>query len=129
MKYEMIGNDTVLTDVKCFDLDLCTDCGQAFRWKKTQEGTQKAVVRNIVGEILQKDGVTVFKNTDRKTFETIWLPYFDLDRDYEMILSGFDDEYLKAAIKSRLFTKKASFFTNLIAIMRKKLYNKYNEDL
>ena len=100
MKYEMIGNDTVLTDVKCFDLDLCTDCGQAFRWKKTQEGTQKAVVRNIVGEILKKDGVTVFKNTDRKTFETIWLPYFDLDRDYETILSGFDDEYLKAAINA-----------------------------
>ena len=100
MKYEAIGNDIVLTDVKCFDLDLCADCGQAFRWKKTEDGYQKAVVRNTVGEIIQKDGVTVFRNTDKETFETIWIPYFDLERDYENILAGFDDRYLNEAIKA-----------------------------
>lgn len=100
MKYESIANDTVLTDVKCFDLGLCADCGQAFRWKKKEEGTWKAVVKNTVGEIFQKEGVTVFKNTDKETFEKIWLPYFDLERDYERILSGFHDKYLQTAIKA-----------------------------
>lgn len=37
--------------------------------------------------------------------------------------------YLKTAIKSRVFKENGYFFTNLIAIMRKKLYNKYNEVL
>ncbi|MGN1443547.1 MAG: DNA-3-methyladenine glycosylase family protein [Acutalibacteraceae bacterium] len=100
MKYEKIGNDMILTDIKCFNLDLCADCGQAFRWKKTEEGIWKAVVRSTVGEIVQKDGVTVFKNTDKETFKKIWLPYFDLDRNYEEILSCFDEKYLKAAIKA-----------------------------
>ena len=97
MKYERKGNDIVLTDVKCFDLALCSDCGQAFRWKKDENGCWKAVVKNTKGEILQKDGMTVFKNTDRETFERIWLEYFDLNRDYEKIIAGFDDRYLKEA--------------------------------
>lgn len=97
MKYERKGNDIVLTDVKCFDLALCADCGQAFRWKKDDNGCWSAVVKHTKGEIFQKDGMTVFKNTDRETFERIWLPYFDLNRDYEKILAGFDDRYLKEA--------------------------------
>ncbi|MGN1194641.1 MAG: DNA-3-methyladenine glycosylase family protein [Acutalibacteraceae bacterium] len=99
MKYEIKGNDIILTDVKCFDLALCCDCGQAFRWKKDEQGNWKAVVKNTKGEIIQKDGITVFKNTDKKTFEEIWIPYFDLERDYEKILAGFDDKYLKEACR------------------------------
>lgn len=99
MKYEMIGNDVVLSDIKCFDVALCADCGQAFRWKKDEQGYWRAVVRNTIGKIIQKDGITVFENTDIKTFEEIWIPYFDLNRDYEKILAGFDDKYLKEAYR------------------------------
>lgn len=100
MKYETKGNDIVLSGVKCFDLGLCVDCGQAFRWRKNGQGFWQAAVKGVKGEILQKDGVTVFKNTDRETFEKIWIEYFDLTRDYEKILAGFDDRYLKEACRA-----------------------------
>lgn len=100
MKAEAVGNDIILTGVRCFNLDLCADCGQAFRWKKTETGFWKAVVKNTVGEIRQQDDTVIFKNTDRETFDQIWFPYFDFGRDYESILAGFDDPYLQEAIKA-----------------------------
>lgn len=100
MKYEIKGKDIVLTDIKCFDLALCVDCGQAFRWKKDEQGYWNAVVKGTKGKILQKEGITVFKSTDKETFEKIWIPYFDLGRDYEKILAGFDDKYLKEACRA-----------------------------
>lgn len=100
MKYQGIGNDTFLWDVKCFDLALCVDCGQAFRWRKNENGFWQATVKGIKGELYQKDGVTVFRNTDKDTFEKIWMEYFDLDRDYEKILAEFDDRTLQEACRA-----------------------------
>lgn len=34
MKIEIKDSDIILHGVKCFDLDLTLDCGQAFRWVK-----------------------------------------------------------------------------------------------
>ena len=39
MKIEIKDSDIILHGVKCFDLDLTLDCGQAFRWVKEKDGS------------------------------------------------------------------------------------------
>ena len=97
MKLEERKNDTVLSDIKFFNVGLCVDCGQAFRWVKNEDGSFHGVIFKKSVDIIQNENEVIFKNTDIKTFKTIFESYFDLDRDYEKICAGFDDKYLKEA--------------------------------
>lgn len=90
--------DIVLLSKGCFDAELSVFCGQAFRWSKNG-GVIHGVIGKTAVDIVQKKGETVFKNTDRETFEKIIAPYFDLSRDYDKILARFDDKYIKQACK------------------------------
>lgn len=81
-----------------FDPDVTFDCGQCFRWDKTEDGTWKGVALSHVLTVRrEKDGIYVYgaqKGMERRLAE-----YFDLDRDYGRVtdtLSG--DPVLKAAI-------------------------------
>lgn len=97
MELETRNNDLVLKNVKCFDVALCADCGQAFRWKRKDDGSFHGVIGERAFDITQNDCEVIFKNTDKETFDSLLKPYFDLERDYESILSAFDDEYLQKA--------------------------------
>lgn len=99
MKVEYIKNDTVLTGTKCFDIGLCLDCGQAFRWKKDENGVWSGIAGGKMLKITQYgDKVTLF-NTSKSDFENFWQIYFDLERDYDNIISGYDDESLATACR------------------------------
>lgn len=100
MKYEQKNGDVVLTDYKCLNIGLCADCGQAFRWTENEDGSWHGNVTGKTVDIMQNENEIIFKNTEKEAFEKIWAPYFDLDRDYEKICAGFDDEYLKNACRS-----------------------------
>lgn len=80
-----------------FDLALCLDCGQAFRW--TNKGNiWEGVAYGKYLKTEQTEGEIVFYNCTEEDFKTIWSSYFDLDCDYERILSSYDDEHLKTAV-------------------------------
>ncbi len=80
-----------------FDLALCLDCGQAFRW--TNKGNiWEGVAYGKYLKIEQTEGEIVFYNCTEEDFKAIWSSYFDLDCDYERILSSYDDEHLKTAV-------------------------------
>lgn len=97
MKTEEKNGNIIISQTPCFDLALCADCGQAFRWKKNPDGSWHTVAGKNALTAEQKDGVTVLKNTTEEQFESFWRKYFDLDRDYEKICEGFGDEYLREA--------------------------------
>jgi len=97
MKLERRKNDIILGDVKCFDVGLSVDCGQAFRWVKKEDGSFHGVIFKKAVDIVQNGNEIIFKNSDEETFKNVFEPYFDLDRDYEKICAGFDDKYLKKA--------------------------------
>lgn len=99
MKIKSKNNDIILSDISCFNVGLSVDCGQAFRWTKKEDGSFHGVIFKRVVDIIQKENEIIFKNTDEKTFNEVFVPYFDLNRDYEKICSGFDDKYLKEACK------------------------------
>lgn len=83
----------------CFDLALTLDCGQAFRWVKTGENEWHGVAFSKPLTLRQTEDEIIFIGTDKQDFENIWVPYFDLERDYDVLCERFSaDKYLKKAV-------------------------------
>lgn len=102
-----------LNSIPCINLDLTLDCGQSFRWSKTDDGKWAAVVSAYqdgkhvdkyieISQVLSDDGKTcdlLFYNTSQRDIDTVWKPYFDLDRDYVGICNTLHaDMYIGKAI-------------------------------
>lgn len=84
-KMKKIDNLLVFEKVECFNLERSVFCGQAFRWKKNQEGKFTCVVKGKIITAYQNEGKIIFENVkDEKEKEEI-IKYFDLDRDYKKI--------------------------------------------
>lgn len=79
-----------------FNLSLCLDCGQAFRWNfdgKKWHGV--AFGKPLTVE--QTDSELIFHNCSEEDFYNIWKVYFDLDYDYKKVIDSYDEMYLKTA--------------------------------
>ena len=93
------NNNVYITNYGGFDLPHTLDCGQAFRWEETENGIWHGVAFNKYLELEKlADGTVVLYNTSKEDFERVWRHYFDLDRDYEGIITAIsEDETLKRA--------------------------------
>ena len=99
MKYTVRENDIILKDFDCLDLRNTLLCGQAFRWREAEKGTFTGTVKGTTLVIEQKSNEIVFRNTSEEIFKSLWVPYFDLERDYKVITDGFrSDKYISAAL-------------------------------
>ncbi|WP_461206626.1 DNA-3-methyladenine glycosylase family protein [Clostridium sp. DL1XJH146] len=97
---ENIDNVIIIKDVRSFNLKHVFECGQCFRWDKTDEGTYIGVAYDRVIEVEKKDGDIYIYNTNEKDFEEIWVKYFDLYRDYGTIKELLSkDEILKKSVE------------------------------
>lgn len=94
------NENVILTDTNCFDVNLCLQCGQAFRWKEEADGSQTGIAGGKFLKIKQEGNTITLYNTTMSDFETHWKNYFDLNRDYESIIKGYTDESLAAACKA-----------------------------
>lgn len=98
MEIRIKNTDLIVVCDGCINLDYTLDCGQSFRWEK-ENGVWTAVAHGRKISVSQKDENTIiFRNTTEEAFENIWKSYFDLNRDYNSIVSRFtNDKYLKRA--------------------------------
>lgn len=93
------NNNIVCEGVKCLDLELTLDCGQAFRWKKEPDGSFSGVAFGEYLNISQQGETIIFKNTDIDVFERVWVSYFDLNKDYESVCKKLkEDELISSTI-------------------------------
>ncbi len=85
----------ILKGITPFDLGLTLDCGQAFRWRATEDGAFEGVARGKYLKVKQKDDEIIFYNTSKEEYENVWKGYFDIERDYGDILSRarLDDRF------------------------------------
>ena len=81
-----------------FNLGLCLDCGQAFRWSFIDNMWQGVACGKFL-QIEQTENELIFYNCTEDDFNIIWKNYFDFELDYAKILSSYDDEHLKTAIR------------------------------
>ena len=93
------GDNLHLLNIKHFDLDETLDCGQAFRYEKTETGYM-GVAHNRHIELAYEGDNLVLKNVSANEFESIWKNYFDLGRNYgnlRAFLSEHGGEPMKLA--------------------------------
>lgn len=80
-----------------FNLGLCLDCGQAFRWQCDGQKWNGVAFGKFIS-VEQTEDEIIFYNCTQEDFDNIWKTYFDLDFDYEKIVNSYDDEHLKTAV-------------------------------
>ncbi|MDE5973875.1 MAG: DNA-3-methyladenine glycosylase 2 family protein [Eubacterium sp.] len=90
------GNDIILENVECLDLDLTLDCGQAFRWVKNDDNSWSGVVKGVYLNISKNDDTVTLKNTTKENYENIWKDYFDFEKDYTKICDTLKQDKLIA---------------------------------
>lgn len=145
MTYEVINNRIEVRGVKCLDLELTLDCGQAFRWKKCSDNSFVGCATDKPLKVSEKNGTYIFEWCSEDDFLNFWVNYFDLNTDYAKIceslkqdnlLSKTIDEYygiriLKQNSFEALFSFVISQQNNIkrIKLIIEKICQKYGKDL
>lgn len=83
MKYIKKHNDLLVIPEDIFSLPQTLDCGQAFRWEKTENNKWHGVVKGTPLTVYETADGIVFENTTEEQFNTIWKDYFDFNTDYK----------------------------------------------
>ena len=78
--YEENGN-LILQGAKDFDLAQTFDCGQCFRWERTDDAYFGVAFGMPLKISQQGDKITLF-DTTLDAWNTVWSKYFDIERDY-----------------------------------------------
>lgn len=96
--YRICGKNIVV-NIPCFNLALTLDCGQAFRWVKNDDGSWHGVAVSKALTLRQTENGIEFADTSEEDFKNIWIPYFDLERNYEILCNRFkNDSLLEKAV-------------------------------
>ncbi len=113
MNITTTDNSVTLHDVGNFIPEQVFECGQCFRWNKTETDSYVGVAFDKVIEIKSShNNITLF-NTNLQEFNEIWQKYFDFSRDYS--------EILKQASSHEIICKAAQYGSG-IRILRQNLF-------
>lgn len=94
-----LKNEKITLERNCFDALVSLDCGQSFRWKKTAENEITGIAYGRELTLCQDEETVTFIGTNEEDFNRIWVPYFDLERDYGSLCERFRaDTYLRKAV-------------------------------
>lgn len=100
MLIEYNQNNVTVRGIKCINLELSLDCGQAFRWKRVGDNIFDGVAGGYYLKIEQRGDTLIFYDTDKDAFEGFWINYFDLNKDYEKICATISqDEIIADTVK------------------------------
>ena len=99
MNIEEINKGIVIKNIQNFHPIHTFECGQCFRWNKTDDNTYIGVVRDKVIEVELRGVDLYIYNISQEEFYHRWQDYFDLARDYSIIQEKLKiDPILKRAI-------------------------------
>jgi len=99
MKYYEQDNKITVEDIDSFDIEQILECGQCFRFNKLDFKEYIIIALGKVLHIKQTDNKVIFYPCTKKDFESKWIKYFELDRDYNEIKNILSkDEILKKAV-------------------------------
>ena len=101
---DSLGRDGILvSELGCYSIKDTFECGQCFRYEKICESEEYVEYLTVIGDIIVTVGQRVpgeltFFGVSDEEFESIVVPYFALDTDYEKIradiMSHTDSEWL-----------------------------------
>jgi N-glycosylase/DNA lyase len=114
-------NNIILKDVDSFDIEQILECGQCFNFEKLGEKEYVLIAKGRLLHIMQDSDKIIFFNTDKNTFDNIWVPYFDLDRDYDQIKKWLTENEKSLLNKSGVL-EKAIIDKSGIRILNQELF-------
>ena len=89
MTYNQLNDRILMKDFDHFDIKHILECGQCFRFEQIDDMHYALVAFGKMLHIKQSANAVEFHyenhSLDTAEFEAIWLPYFDLQRDYGTI--------------------------------------------
>jgi len=85
LEYFQEEDSVTLTGYNSFSISETLECGQCFRFEKINENEYHIVAFSKSLFIRQEEDKTVFYRTSIQEFEEIWIPYFDLNNNYQNI--------------------------------------------
>lgn len=97
MNVKKDGKNLLITDINNFDISLSLDCGQSFRWEKTEDSCWSGIVKGKYLKLKQEGTTVTLFDTTEDDYASLWEEYFDLKRDYAALIKSYDDEYLVRA--------------------------------
>lgn len=100
MKYFERNGCIEIDNIENFNLEQTFDCGQCFRWNKSESGSFVGVAFDKKIELSNHNNSIIINNTSLEEFEKIWLNYFDLNTNYTKIktnLSSLNETLNSAA--------------------------------
>jgi len=93
MKFIQTDNGIIMTNFTHFHIAQILECGQCFRFEKLDEGFYFLVAFGKVLYVRQDSEAVLFWYEsgvlEPEEFKSVWIPYFDLDRDYGAISARF----------------------------------------
>lgn len=103
MKYIIDSNNIIINSCTDFDIEHILECGQCFRFYKNDNKDYIIIAYNKILRVTQNDKQIIFHDTTEEQFQSIWINYFDLDRDYSVIKTTLSklDQYLQAAVSEK----------------------------
>lgn len=101
MNYIEINNSLIIENADCFNIEEILECGQCFRFEKTDVNCYKIVAMNRVLNIKQYENKIEFYPCSINEYESIWKNYFDMERDYNEIKEkiSLNDHIMKSAVE------------------------------
>lgn len=88
MKITRNGKVVCLEQAQDFSSELIFECGQAFRWKKTDDGAYMGIAKGAPLKVVEKDGCVLLECANEADFDNVWYEYFDLGCEYDAIRGG-----------------------------------------
>lgn len=85
MNFQYTNNRIIFADCDSFDIEQTLECGQCFRFTRLFEKEYRVVAFSKTVHIKQEAGITEFYPCTLDEFKKVWIPYFDLARDYSVI--------------------------------------------
>ncbi len=96
------GPDVEITGIRDFDLDHIFDCGQCFRWARSEDGSYTGTAYGRIVRMVWDPAKQMLRicGATPEDFENVWRRYLDLDRDYGEIKTYLaeKDTVIQAAI-------------------------------
>ncbi len=94
-------NRVVIKKPKNFIISQIADSGQTFRWYKNNDGSYTIIAFNKAIKIFYDNEDIVIEGINELEFENIFKNYFDLNRDYQLVIDELKnkDKNLDEALK------------------------------
>ena len=98
MKIKFDGDLCKISELDEFDPRDIFTCGQAFRWYEEADGSFTFIAHRKVANAKKVGGEIFLKGVDKASFDEIFYNYFDLSRDYKLVMEELArDEVMKNA--------------------------------